>query len=267
MNRVPEEVEEVLTEYFKILESKLPDFIEAYYIYGSVSLGEYKVGFSDIDFIAVMNRRTAEADINILKEIHRYLQKRFPKRILDGMYILRDDMESPNKEETCLRFNDGRFQGFKKFDSNSIDAFQLQKYGITIKGQDIKNYDYRVNWDSLILNMRENLNTYWLNWKSRCEKFMTVKYIGLFVSLRMIEWGVLGISRLYYTFKERDIISKAGAGEYALRTVPQRWHRIINEAMRLRRGIKKSYYSSAFERRRDALCYMEYIIQSSNNIK
>ncbi|MDZ4907347.1 aminoglycoside adenylyltransferase domain-containing protein, partial [Clostridium perfringens] len=130
-----------------------------------------------------------------------------------------------------LRFNDGKFQGFKSFDRNSIDAYQLKKYGITIKGQVIRDFNYEVNFDILIDEMRNNLNTYWINWINDCRKLTSMKYIGLFVSLNMIEWGVLGISRLYYTFKERDITSKIGAGEYALQNVPERWHKIINESM------------------------------------
>jgi len=81
----------------------------------------------------------------------------------------------------------------------------------------------------------------------------------------MIEWGVLGVSRIYYTFKERDITSKIGAGEYALRTVPHRWHKIINEAMRLRKRNKKSCYKSIFQRRKYALDYIEFIMQESDN--
>ncbi|WP_253198587.1 aminoglycoside adenylyltransferase domain-containing protein [Clostridium estertheticum] len=82
----------------------------------------------------------------------------------------------------------------------------------------------------------------------------------------MIEWGVLGVSRLYYTFKERDMTSKVGAGEYILQKVPQRWHKVINEAMRLRKGNPKSYYKSIFERRVDVLSYIDFIIQESNNL-
>ncbi|MDZ7543792.1 DUF4111 domain-containing protein, partial [Clostridium perfringens] len=118
----------------------------------------------------------------------------------------------------------------------------------------------------LIDEMRNNHNTYWINWINDCRKLTSMKYIGLLVSLNMIEWGVLGISRLYYSFKERDITSKIGAGEYALQNVPERWHKIINESMRLRKGNKKSYYNSIFERRNDALIYINYIIQESNEL-
>ena len=114
--------------------------------------------------------------------------------------------------------------------------------------------------------MRDNLNTYWLSWKNDCKKFPSRKYLGLYISLNMIEWVILGVSRLYYTFNERDITSKVGAGEYALRTVPPKWHKIINEAMRLRKGNKNSYYTSIFERRKDALDYIDFIIRESNSL-
>jgi hypothetical protein len=36
--------------------------------------------------------------------------------------------------------------------------------------------------------------------------------------------------------------------------------------MRLRKGNKTSYYHSIFKRRKDALDYMDFIIQESNNL-
>lgn len=267
MNHIPTRIKEVLNVYFDLFESKLPHLLESYYLYGSTSLGEYYEGQSDIDFIAVMKREMNEAEIHILKEIHHEMQKGFPHSILDGLYLLNDDLETVSKTTNlCPYFNDGKLQGFKKFDHNSIDAFQLKKYGITVKGEKIENVNFDVNWDVLIENMRMNLNTYWRGWTNDCKKFLTLKYIGIFFNLGMIEWGVLGVSRLFYTFREKDITTKVGAGEYALRTVPQKWHKIINESMRLRKGNKKSFYKSIFERRKEALAYMEFIIQECNHL-
>lgn len=267
MSNMPEIVNEILNEYFELVESRLPNMLEAYYIFGSISLGAFNYGVSDIDFVAVMNREITEGDLKILKEIHRQIKRRFPKTDLMGIYVTRNDLNSHHdKTKSCPSFIDGRFKGYQKFDTNSIDAFQLKKYGITVKGQGVDSLDYTVDWNVLISNMKNNLNIYWLNWKNACKKFLTLKFIGLYFNLSMIEWGVLGVTRLYYTFKEGDMTSKVGAGEYALKTVPERWHKIINESMRLRKGIKKSYYKSIIERRNDALEYIEFIIQESNNL-
>lgn len=58
--------------------------------------------------------------------------------------------------------------------------------------------------------------------------------------------------------------SKVGAGEYALDTVPKEWHKIVEEAIRWRKGSKKSKYRSVWKRRADALAYMEYVIGECN---
>lgn len=267
MKYIPEKVKEIVDEHIKMIELSLPNFLESYYIYGSVVLDAFDYGKSDIDFIAVVERKATEADINLLKTIHGDMQKKFHKTILDGMYLLKKDLCSLNKcEIPCLRFNDGDFKGFRMFDRNSVDAFELKKHGITLKGQEIESLKYTIDFDVLIRKMRDNLNTYWLKWTNDYRRFPSIEYIVLLVSPKTIEWGVLGVSRLYYTFKEKSVTSKVGAGEYALQTVPQKWHKIINESMRLRKDKKKSYYNSIFERRKDALGYIDYIIQESNGL-
>lgn len=267
MNYIPDKAKEIIEEHIKMIESSLPNFLESYYIYGSVSLGAFNYGLSDIDFIAVVKRKITDVDINILKEIHKKINKKFSKTDLMGLYVMKNDFQAQyENKKTCPCFIDGVYKGLSKFDKDSIDSYQLKMYGITIKGESIDNLDYIVNWNTLIFNMRNNLNSYWLNWMNSCRKFPSIRYVSLFVSLKMIEWGVLGVSRLYYTFKEKDITSKIGAGEYVLRKVPEKWHKIIKESMRLRKGSKKSYYNSIFERRKDALAYIDYIIQESNRV-
>ncbi|MBW9169911.1 DUF4111 domain-containing protein [Clostridium estertheticum] len=267
VNSIPESVNTIVQEYLDLFESELPNFLESYYIYGSITLGAFNYGLSDIDFIAVVKIKVTELDIEVLKKIHSNIKKKFPETDLMGLYVMGNDLQLEyENEKSCPCFIGGVYKGLEKFEKNSIDAFQLKKYGLTVKGKEIDNFDFTVNWDILIHNMRENLNTYWLNWNDDCKKFLSKRYIGLFVDLGMIEWGVLGVSRLYYTFKERDMTSKVGAGEYVLQKVPQRWHKVINEAMRLRKGNQKSYYKSIFERRVDVLAYIDFIIQESNNL-
>lgn len=266
MKNIPEKVKGITGEHIRLIESGLPDFLESYFIYGSVSLGAYDEGFSDIDFIAVLKRKASGADIDALKKIHHEMQGRFHKTILDGWYLSKDDMESLQDKSTveCLRFNDGVFKGFKTFDRNSIDAFEWKRYGIKVMGQEAGEPKFPVDLSILISSMGDNLNTYWLHWYKSCRKFPSLHFICLFFAAKAIEWGVLGVTRLYYTFREKDIISKIGAGEYALKTVPSKYHKIIEESMRRRKDSKKTCYHSILTRRNDALGYMEYIIKECN---
>ncbi|WP_217993276.1 nucleotidyltransferase domain-containing protein [Bacillus sp. AFS096315] len=190
MKEIPKEINVVLDTYLQYFDLKLPNLIDSFYLYGSITLGAFKNGFSDIDFIAVVKRKVSDADVKILREIHKDMQRKFPNTILDGWYILNEDIMSLNEEgNLCIRFNDGKFQGLNKFQKNSIDAFQLKKYGITVRGLNIDNVDISVNWDIILANMRDNLNSYWLSWLNKSKKFPTVKYLSLFISLRSLNGG------------------------------------------------------------------------------
>ncbi|MFT4413810.1 aminoglycoside adenylyltransferase domain-containing protein [Fredinandcohnia humi] len=267
MNKIPIKINNVLNEYFALLDSNLPDLLDSFYLYGSISIGAYEEGTSDIDFFAVLNRSLSSEELSTLQKIHSEMGKAFPRPILDGWYATKSDNQVFNQDDNpFLRFNEGRFLGVSRFNVNSVDAFQLSKYGITVRGPSIKHLGLEVDMEILMKNMVENLNTYWLNWLKNCRKFLSVTYIGTFVSLETIEWGVLGVSRLYYTLQEKDITSKIGAGEYALRNVPSKWHEIINESMRQRTENTKSYYSSIFKRRKDFIEYIDFMIMEINRI-
>ncbi|MBH0160466.1 nucleotidyltransferase domain-containing protein [Fictibacillus sp. 26RED30] len=265
--RIPKEVKEVLNSYFKKIEKKLPNKLESLYLFGSVSIGAYREGLSDIDFYGVTKEKLTQSDVEKLKEIHHEMRKEHAKPSLDGMYLTREDLESENNRNcSCPYFNKGKLQSYRPFHRNWIDAYQLQTYGIVVYGLPIETYNLSVDWTELKSNLVENINGYWLNWVRNCERFPSLQYIGLYMSGNMIEWGVLGVTRLYYSLREKDITSKAGAGEYALQTVPEEFHQIIREALRIRNGNKFSRYGSMRKRRNDALNYMKYIIRECNNL-
>jgi hypothetical protein len=267
MESLPKEIHEILDIYFDQLEVKLPDLLHSFYLFGSASLGAYQDTFSDIDFLAILNRKLTHEEIKTIIHIHRFMQKKFPKSVLDGFYLLKDELISSKCcKKGCLRFNDGKFQGFTKFDTNSINGYQLKKYGVKVKGDSEDKIDFNVNWDILKKNMIENVNTYWRKWVLECSHFPSTRFFGLYLSHVMIEWGVLSISRIYYTLRENDIISKVEAGEYVLDIVPKEYHRIINEATRKRTGNKSSYYKSIFKRRKEALNYVEFMINECNKL-
>ncbi|MFE1245100.1 aminoglycoside adenylyltransferase domain-containing protein [Fictibacillus sp. NPDC058756] len=266
-NRVPVEVKEVVNEYFKIVDERLPNLLESFYLFGSVSLGAYQGGMSDIDFYAVVRRKLTDADVEVLKQVHHDRKKNYPKPSLDGMYVTREDLDGRNEGvQSCPYFNEGKLQMYRAFHRNWIDAYQLKTYGIVIKGLPIETYNITTDWNQLKKNLVGNINSYWMNWTKRCESVTSLQFPGLFVSGSMIEWGVLGVTRLYYSIKEEDIISKVGAGEYALQTVPEKYHQIIQEALRIRNRHKKSCYKSIFKRRRDALNYMKFVMNECNKL-
>jgi hypothetical protein len=267
MEKLPKEIYSILDNYFDQIETNLPDLLNAFYLFGSASLGAYQDTYSDIDFLAILNRKLTHEERNTIIQIHRFMQKKFPKSVLDGFYIVKGELNgSKSCKKACLRFNDGKFLGLTQFDTNSINAYQLKKYGVKVKGSSSDVIEFDVNWDILTKNIMKNVNTYWQKWVSDCRRFPSTRFFGLYLSHVMIEWGVLSISRIYYTLRENDIISKVEAGDYVLRIVPQKYHQIIKEATRKRTGKKSSYYKSIFKRRREALEFVEFMINECKKL-
>jgi Nucleotidyltransferase domain. len=259
---VPDAAREILDQYFARLNKELPDRLDAFYLFGSVSLDAFQEGFSDLDFAAVTNRPLTEREVRILEQIHHELEVSFPKTSLDGRYVWNEDLESLGDKDCPYHyFNSGRLAGIERLQKDSVDAFQIKYYGIPIIGRDPRSYSYSVDWTVLTRNMKSNLEHYWLNWRRKVEKFPSKAYFGMFIKGWMIEWGVLGVSRIFYSIREHDLISKAGAAHYAMQHVPERWHRILQESINLRSGNRKSLYRSVFKRRQDALAYMDYMIK------
>ncbi|WP_417897834.1 aminoglycoside adenylyltransferase domain-containing protein [Bacillus haimaensis] len=262
MRSIPKNINLIVDEMIEEIETALPKFLQGFYIYGSISLGAYQNGFSDIDFIALINQHPTDNELQRVKDIHKQMHNKFSGSILDGYYLVKEEMEAENQRIIpSYYFSEGKFKGERSFHKDSIDAFQLKKYGMIIMGQRV---DYSVDFDIVLKSQKDNIHTYWQNWLDGCKRFPSINYFGSFVSIRSIEWGVLGVTRLFYTIREKDMTSKVGAGEYALGTVPEKWHKIIQEAIRWRKGEKKSLYRSARKRRADALAYMEYVIGECN---
>jgi len=107
---------------------------------------------------------------------------------------------------------------------------------------------------------RQNLEEYWRPWHTRFGQLVSRDgwaSLGPWAT----EWGVLGVSRLHYTLVSGQITSKHGAGLYAMRRFPVRCHRVIIEALRIRRDDGgRSLYRTPFGRRRDLLACVSMVI-------
>jgi hypothetical protein len=74
-------------------------------------------------------------------------------------------------------------------------------------------------------------------------------------------WVVTGVARLHHTLGTGRITSKEGAARHALEAFGARWHRVLREALRLRRDEPgPSLYPDPESRRRDVLAFAETAI-------
>ena len=109
---------------------------------------------------------------------------------------------------------------------------------------------------------RRNLDDYWRPWHRRSSRLLSRPGLACLTPWGPA-WGVLGVSRLHYTLATGDITSKRGAGEYARTAFAPRWHRILNECLRIRLATPgPSLYPNPLTRRREALTFVSMAIDA-----
>ena len=257
-NRIPEAIRPMLQAYLDQLNQHLPNFVQAVYPHGSIALDAFDEQHSDIDTLVVINRRAAEDDIQKLTAIHKCIANLYPRWQLEASYVQADDLGQP---ESAIPphpiYHDNKLDPAGHFDVSPVTWWTLKNKGIAIVGADSQSLPYTVDWDALLRYMHDNLNTYWASFTTNPPRMMRV------LSDEGVAWIVLGVLRQYYTFQEHDITSKVGAGEYALKHLPDEWHNLIRDALDIRQGRKPTHYSSRFTRAYAVVRFVRYIIEVS----
>ena len=264
---MPNEVNDILEMYCGLLLDKITDTVSGVYLYGSLVLHDFQLGDSDIDFITVVNRPLTDEEIAVLDEIHGTVRKYFSTPPMNGIYVQVQDIGGmeENIEPIPYYFN-GTMHKAGYFEINPVTWFELKERGVAIFGPDVSTLDFSFDFNTITEYIADNINSYWNNWVGRARNGLSRHSVGLFFSKEMVEWGVLGVTRQYYTLREEDVISKSKAGEYALLYVPDKWKQIIKEALRIREGVITSNYISPIKRRNDTLSYMDFIIAECNKL-
>ena len=259
--RIPKPIQPLLEDYLCLMSQHLPSFMNACYIVGSIALDEFNEHFSDIDFVAVVDHRTTQGELEGLRHVHQVLEHHHPrwKSKMSGMYLQSQDLGHFDADvKPYPSCHDGVLRPHGPHELNSITWWILKNHGIALTGPDPRALPFSVDWDLLIAKTRENLNSYWASWTAQ------PKRIIMLLSNWGVQWAILGVLRQYYTFHENKITTKRRAGEYALSLVPARWHRLIQEALNLRANSRRSLYRSRIIRAIDAVRFLQFIIQSCN---
>jgi Domain of unknown function (DUF4111) len=254
--RIPEPIRPLLQDYLQLLTDRVPDLIDACYLHGSIALNAFNERWSDIDFITVLRQRPTSEDLTQLQVIHQTIITKYPRWKLDGSYLQWQDLgHLPDTIAPAPYVADGIFhpQGYR--DINLVTWWILKHKGIVLLGLSPRSLTFTVSWDELVSRMHDNLNSYWRSWTRS-----PTRLLQLFTDYG-IQWSVLGVLRLWYTFCEGDIVSKTDAGRYALTHLPTRWHRLIQAAIDLRENPDLRYYKSRICRAIDAVQFLRYIIR------
>jgi Domain of unknown function (DUF4111)/Nucleotidyltransferase domain len=244
---LPADVARTCAAYLTLADRYAPGQVEGLYLQGSVALGDYRPGVSDIDFVAVTGQ---PPDPDIVRTIHRDLRRRHRRPFFDGLYVGWDDLRrDPALAAAGPAVREWRVDAASRFERGLVTWHVLAQGGVAVRGPAVADLVVHTDWPALAEATRRSLREYWAPWTRRSARGAT----GL--SCWATTWGVLGVARLRHTLEAGRVTSKTDAAAYALDTYDRQWHRIVREALRIRVG-GAAMYRNPWRRRADLVGFM-----------
>ncbi len=253
----PQPVDVAVRRYLRLVDRLLPGRVVGLYLIGSVALGAYRPGHSDIDVVAVVDGDLDPRDLRRLRLAHTVHGVRVAVPALaggvrrrgqaqarawlavpgmcNGVYVRAEDLTRPVSAITPLASHVGHeFHVGRGFDVNPVQWTTLATRGVTVRGPEPAALGLDPEPERLRQWNLDNLAEYWVPWAERVRR-------GPDLAFRAgprwwTAWGVLGPPRLHRTIATGEIISKEEAGAHARATFDARWHPIIDDALAMRRG-------------------------------
>jgi hypothetical protein len=243
--------DETCATYLALADHHAPGLVQALYLQGSIALGDYHPGVSDIDFVAVI---AGDPDPAALRAVHAGLQRTHGDTCFDGIYVTADDLRrDPALRPTGPAVHEWRFEPDSAFERHLVTWHVLAQGGVVVRGPAVAELGVHTDWPALAASTRQNLAGYWTHWRD------TTARGPLGLSKWATSWGVLGAARLRHTLAAERVTSKTEAAAYALSTYDERWHRVIREALRIRVG-GPPLYRNPLRRRTDLLGFLGEVV-------
>lgn len=260
----------ILHEFTAEITKLKPGFIKGMYVTGSLTLNDFHLNKSDIDFLILCNELPKNDLKLFLDTIHKKFDRKFKQPKLSGFYIIPNNLNVRNTQTSkTLCFHEGRMNECS-FEMAPVTLYELKTTAITLMGTPAQELNIVVEMNHINKFLFHNINTYWKNWVIKHSS--GIGHLLLVLFPRLTEWTILGVARQLYTLKTTKITSKTNAGHYCLRHLPVKYHPILQQAIKIRNenkqhllSIKQSYYiHPSINRARETIVCANYIIQLFN---
>lgn len=268
---LPALVDDAVRTHLSELDRAVPGLVEGLYLTGSVAMGDFRTGRgptrwapsgaarSDIDFVALVAEPPDGDAVEALAGVHRRHTAVRGRPPVDGLYLTRADLAGDPATATGLvEAHGGRVD--RDGTGDPVRWQEMAQLAVAVRGPDRAELDVRTDRARLDEWLRDNLHGYWRRWHAGCSRWLSPAGVAGLAHWLPV-WGVLGVARIHHTLDTGLICSKSAAGRYALDTFDARWHRILDECLRLRTAApRRPRYANPVARRRDALDLVAAVI-------
>jgi nucleotidyltransferase-like protein len=228
---LPPTVRTNVDEHLSRLDAAVPGLVASLYVVGSVALGDYHEGVSDIDFVGLTSRSPDDDELDALEEIHHALTG--PPHY-DGVYAAEET--GPDYAGPVPFVVNGAFhRGETCRELSPVLWLTLSRYGIAARGPEPGQLGIAVDPDALRAWNAGNLIDYWRPLAAQLRNALEGVPEETIVDSAGVVWVALGPSRLHHTLLTGDITSKTGAAAHIARHFPQ-WTELAARAAQSRSG-------------------------------
>lgn len=259
--------------YLAILDRLLPERAVASYVTGSVALGAYVPGRSDVDVLVLLDRPLDAAGLRRVRLAQvvsgagtgwaavRAGHVAAPGTV-NASFVLADEITRPVTRIRPVASHVGTaFRAGEAFDVNPVVWRELADGGVAVRGPAPADLDLDPEPDRLRDWNRDNLRTYWRPWAERAQRGAWSVVGAPSATSWLVAWGALGVARLDATIATAEVVSKEAAGVRALEVFDDRWHPVVAEALAFWRLQPTSAEGSRRRRLAAAGRFVEHVVE------
>ncbi len=253
----PPAVSALCSEWLALVDRKSPGLVTGLYLRGGLAFGEWFPGTSDVDFVATLARRPGHQDLDSLRACHAEIGVQHPALPFDGMHLLAEDLAGDPSEcpdVPCVLH--GHFEEEGREDLNPVAWHEIALHGVTVRGRAPAELGVWTDDVRLAAFTHENLATYWAQNAAALQAMPREAEAP-----QTCSWCVLGVARLHHLLEVGTLTTKSGAGRWALTHYPERFHRVVREALAVREGGPGTYAGDHAARGRETAAFVAYVVQ------
>lgn len=184
----------------------LSDFSPSIYLYGSIPLGDFRLGWSDIDILVLTDKQITEEQAKKLVGLRQVMLEKEPEnqyyRSFEGGMLTLDAFLTGKADRVVYWGTSGE----RITDHYVLDSFcmsELIKSSVLLYGNDIRNQLKAPEFSELYADVKHH--------------YKTIRKFAQKTGRSIYSFGwILDIARCIYTLRTGKIIAKTDAGKWAL---------------------------------------------------
>lgn len=241
--RLDEPVRERAAQYLTELDERAPGLAEGVYFWGSVALGDYRPGRSDLDLLVATSRPVGTDEVAMLARVHAALPA---GPHCDAIYLDWPSVRAMVDDQRAVPFVvDGQFHNDRSCGSlTPVLWTTLARHGITLRGPGIADLELHPDPQRLRRYNEENLASYWAPLSGQIRAALADGPTELPFGQDIVPWLVLGAARLHYTIATGQIASESAIGGYVAERFPE-WGPLADRCVRWRHGEHVARFAPA----------------------